>query len=30
VIHELIAILLAVYGACRLVLDLIDTLWPVR
>lgn len=27
---EMIAILLAVYGACRLVLDLLDVIWPVR
>ena len=27
---EMLVILLAVYGACRLVLDLLDVIWPVR
>lgn len=27
---EMLVILLAVYGVARLVLDLVDILWPVR
>jgi hypothetical protein len=27
---EMLVILLAVYGVTRLVLDLVDLLWPVR
>jgi hypothetical protein len=27
---EMLVILLAVYGAARLVLDLVDIIWPVR
>lgn len=27
---EMLVIVFAIYGAGRLVLDLVDTLWPVR